>query len=201
MPEKVELNLSGEIIKTKLSTLKKIPGSILDDVASGRSFTAVDDDGRIEIATDSEVFQAALKYVESDRTWLPSAKKGSKIQRDLVETEIRKWRLDKGLAKPAVLLTKVAKDFQEKVLNVEPQLPPGVDNRALMLWRKRGPAKLSDICMHAMVPINFEDGKYTIHCSKAGGMWCQSIIPSGASNGYQVDALTQQVNRTVVSDG
>mgnify|MGYP007125259640 CR=1 FL=1 len=69
------------------------------------------------ISTEPEVFKAALKYVESDRTWLPSAKKGSKVHRDLVETEIRKWRLDKGLANPAVLLTRIAKEYQERVLN------------------------------------------------------------------------------------
>lgn len=131
LPAELELNVGGEIFCTKLATLKRIPGSILDDVVSGRAQTAVDDDGRIMIRTEPEVFKAALKYVESDRTWLPSAKKGSKVHRDLVETEIRKWRLDKGLANPAVLLTRIAKEYQERVLNQEPSLYPGSDNRAL----------------------------------------------------------------------
>lgn len=166
IPAEVELNVSDEIVRTKLSTLKKITGSIVDEIVSGKHFTAVDDAGRIAIAADPEVFKAALKYVESDRTWLPSAKKGSKVHRDLVETEIRKWRLDKGLARPSVLQTDIAKEFQDKVLNQEPPLQPGADNRALKFWRERGPYKLSDMCLHAMVPIDFENGKYRIDCQK-----------------------------------
>lgn len=83
-----------------------------------------------------------LAYLKKDRAWLPSIKKGSKVKRDLVETEIRKWRVDIGLAKPSTLTTKVAREFQE-VLNTEPNGMYCSDRRAIEMWRARGPIKLS----------------------------------------------------------
>ena len=37
LPAELELNVGGEIVCTKLAILKRIPGSILDDVVSGRA--------------------------------------------------------------------------------------------------------------------------------------------------------------------
>lgn len=64
-----------------------------------------------------------LEFLKQHRTWLPS-NKGSKIRRDLAETEIRKWQVDKGLASPSVLTTKVAQEMQ-KIFDSDPDLSAG----------------------------------------------------------------------------
>ena len=71
----------------------------------------MDDEGRAVINSQPEIFEAMLTYIQKDRAWLPSVKKGNQVKRELVETEIRKWRVDVGLARPSVLITKVARDF------------------------------------------------------------------------------------------
>lgn len=49
-----------------------------------------------------------LNYIMHDRAWLPEDKE----QRSLVEAEIKRFGLDKGLAKPSTLCTRVAQQFQ-----------------------------------------------------------------------------------------
>ena len=90
------------------------------------------------IDSDVEAVKDMLEYLRQHRTWLPS-KKGPKIRRDQAETEIRKWGVDKGLARPSVLTTKLAQDFQ-KILNSEPTKPPMAPdtphwNKLLQIWK------------------------------------------------------------------
>ena len=80
-----------------MKILQRIKGSVLDDVFSGKIFAKVDQHHRPMIDCDQNVFKDMLEYLRLHRTWLPS-KKGPKIRRDLVETEIRKWGVDKGLS-------------------------------------------------------------------------------------------------------
>lgn len=43
LPFSVKMNVKSQIIETELSTLKKIKGSILDNVFSGKTMVAVDE--------------------------------------------------------------------------------------------------------------------------------------------------------------
>ena len=81
-----------------------------------------------------------LKYLQEDRTWLPPAE--DEVMRDLVETEIRKWRVDVGLARPSVLTTKVAKEFQA-ILDSEPDMSFCRDKSSLITWKEIRPISLS----------------------------------------------------------
>jgi hypothetical protein len=102
-----------------------------------------------------------LRFLKEHRAWLPSAKKGTRIKRDLTETEIRKWRVDVGLSKPSVLMTQVAKDLQ-KVYNQEPDMNFCDSQGALEKWREFGPVRLSWIAQHARVPIDLDDEKHEL---------------------------------------
>ena len=77
---------------------------------SGKIYAKIDYLKRPIIDSDIEAFKDMLEYIRLHRTWLPS-KKGPKIKRDLAETEIRKWGVDKGLAQPSVLTTNIAREF------------------------------------------------------------------------------------------
>ena len=140
LPENVHINVNGSIIETKLKVLRKFDKSILADIFSGRTYTSVDENGYAIIDSDPESFQNMLKYIEEDRAWLPPNDQHAK--RELVETEIRKWQVDCGLAKPSTLLTKAAIDFQT-VLNNEPDVSLCDTKDALQAWQKLGPMKLS----------------------------------------------------------
>ena len=107
MATSVQLNVGGKVVETELSTLTRIEGSLLADIFRGQAFAPVDEFGRPVIDTRPDVFQDMLQYIRKDRAWLPSASRG-KIFRSLVEAEIRKWRVDIGLASPSVLTTKAA---------------------------------------------------------------------------------------------
>ena len=105
MPDLVTMNVRGKLIETKLEVLSRIKDSVLADVFTGKVYQAVDEKGLPLIDSHPEAFEDMLRFVKEHRAWLPSAKKGTKIKRDLCETEIRKWRVDVGLAKPSVLMT------------------------------------------------------------------------------------------------
>ena len=65
-----------------------------------------------------------------DRTWLPK----NEDDRSLAEKEIKNLGLDKGLAKPSTLTTKVAEDFQ-RVLDSDPDVSHCLNKAALDLWK------------------------------------------------------------------
>lgn len=142
LPENLTLNVRGKFIETKLEILNRIQGSVLADIFTGKVYSAVDDKGLPVIDSQPEPFEDMLRFLKEHRTWLPSAKKGTKIKRDLAETEIRKWRVDVGLAKPSVLMTQVARDLQ-KVYNTEPDFSFCDSKGAMEKWRQYGPVKLS----------------------------------------------------------
>ena len=73
-----------------------------------------------------------------------------------MENEIRKWRVDVGLARPSVLTTKAAQDLQ-RLLSTEPDTSHCVDKKALKKWRELGPIRLSEIAMHSLVPLDLDD--------------------------------------------
>lgn len=161
LPETIDLNVQGKIVSTKLDILTKIKGSVLRDVFTGQVQTAVDQKGRPVIDSKPETFEDMLRFVKEHRAWLPSAKKGTKVKRDLAETEIRKWRVDVGMARPSIFTTQVAKDLQ-KVLNTEPDMSKCDCQGALEKWKERGPIKLSWIAQYSNEPINLDDEKHML---------------------------------------
>lgn len=62
-PNIVELNVGGEFMTTKLSTLTKDPGSLLCDVFSGKATVEKDKDGRYFIDCDGDVFWLILEFL------------------------------------------------------------------------------------------------------------------------------------------
>ena len=92
----VELNVRGEIIRTSLASLTKIRESRLAEVFCGKIELGQDKDCRVFIDSDADVFRHVLNYLSFDRTWLPP--KEDITMRNLVEAEIKRWGLDKGLA-------------------------------------------------------------------------------------------------------
>ena len=136
----VKLSVGGQLLEIELKLLTKISGSILKDLFTGKIVAAVDDEGQIVIDSEPEHFKEMLKYLREDRTWLPPAE--DEVMRDLVETEIRKWRVDVGLARPSVLTTKVAKEFQA-ILNSKPDMNFCRDKSSLITWNEVGPISLS----------------------------------------------------------
>ena len=79
-------------------------------------------------------------------------------------------------------------------MDKEPPLQPGADKRALKLWQQKGPYKLSDMCLHAMVPIDFENGKYRIECKALSEMnyRVQQIVEIGQQGSGMVPDATRQ---------
>ena len=92
----VELNVRGETIRTSLASLTKISDSRLAQVFCGKIELGHDKNGRVFIDSDADVFRHVLNFLSFDRTWLPP--KEDITMRNLVEAEIKRWGLDKGLA-------------------------------------------------------------------------------------------------------
>lgn len=63
LPEQIKLNVSGNIIETKLQVLRKIDRSILADIFNGKTYTSVDEKGNPIIDSDPEAFSHMLKYI------------------------------------------------------------------------------------------------------------------------------------------
>ena len=105
----IELNVRGEMIRTSLASLTKISESRLAEVFCGKIELGHDLAGRVFIDSDAEVFRHVLNYLSFDRTWLPPEE--DITMRNLVEHEIKRWGLDKGLSKPSTLTTDIAKEF------------------------------------------------------------------------------------------
>ena len=111
--------MRGDIIATELETLKKIRGSKLEWMFSGKFVLEKDLDGAIKLDFDPDIFKHVINYLESDRTKLPP--NTNPVLRKKVMDDIKESGLDKGLAKSDSLTTQSAVDFQ-KVLNCKPDL-------------------------------------------------------------------------------
>lgn len=173
LPEVVKLNVKGQIIESELSTLKKIKGSILDDVFSGRILTAVDAQNQPCIDSNPQAFADMIEFLKQHRAWLPS-KKGSKVRRDLAETEIRRWKVDKGLASPSVLTTQIAQNLQ-KIYNSMPDLSECENQQNVTRWMELGPVKLSWIAQYATQPIDLDDDRHILMVRDEDGTKCWTV--------------------------
>lgn len=71
--EAVKLQMGGQVIETKKSILRKITGSQLAFMFSGKFELEKNMNGTISLDEDPEVFKHVLTYLESDRTVLPTA--------------------------------------------------------------------------------------------------------------------------------
>ena len=120
LPDTIKLNVDGKEIETDLKILTSINGSVLKDIFKGNIFCKVDSESRPILNAPLEPFKDMLEYLKHHRCWLPS-KKGSKIRRDLAETEIRRWRVDKGLGSPGSLMVSKVQEMQ-KILNSPPDM-------------------------------------------------------------------------------
>lgn len=145
-PETVALNLKGSIFYASLAALKSIKGSVLKAMFTGKKAFDCDENGRPIIDCDLDVFKHVHTYLVKDRTELP---RNAKL-RFKVESFIKDYGLDKGLASPGVLTTKVAKEIQ-KLYDAEPDMShcEEADRGALVAWKKLGPVKLSWIAMNS----------------------------------------------------
>lgn len=169
-PDAIELSCRGVVIATSLKILKKIRGSKLEQIFSGKVAHGYDKYGRTFLDIDPAVFHHVLNYLSHDRTLLPPAE--DSMMRKLVETEIEVLGLDKGLASPATLTTNVAKELQA-IYNTKPCSSRWNILPALQIWNKKGPVKLSWIAENASVPIDLDDSKHKLHnyTTKEGSHW------------------------------
>ena len=71
--EAVKLQMGGQVIETKKSILRKITGSQLAFMFSGKFELEKNMNGTISLDEDPAVFKHVLAYLESDRTVLPMA--------------------------------------------------------------------------------------------------------------------------------
>ena len=103
-----------------------------------------DQDGRAFFDIDPQAFKNMLNYIMHDRAWLPEDKE----QRSLVEAEIKRFGLDKGLAKPSTLCTCIAQQFQQ-VLDSPPVFDHAETDKVLEKWKTLSPIKLSWIALNS----------------------------------------------------
>ena len=101
--------MRGDIISTELDTLKKIRGSKLEWMFSGKFVLEKDLEGAIKLDFDPTVFKNVLRYVESDRTVLPPLT--NPTLRKKVVDEIKESGLDKGLSRSESLTLPGAVEF------------------------------------------------------------------------------------------
>ena len=93
-----------------LIILRKIRGSKLAKLFSegdeeiGLDFVDIDEDGKIKFDVPLEVFRHIMHYIKWDRAILPDCEMMHTCVIDL----IRKLELDRGLARPYSLTTKIA---------------------------------------------------------------------------------------------
>ena len=104
--DSIEISCRGEVVVTSLALLKKIPGSVLEQMLSGKLVHGYDKEGRPFFNIDKAIFHHIIDYLRNDRTCLPPAE--DHTVRKLVETEIIILGLEKGLAAPDSLMTCLA---------------------------------------------------------------------------------------------
>jgi hypothetical protein len=158
----IELSCRGEPLIASLKTLKKIRGSRLEQMLSGKVELSYNKEGKIFLDYDRQEVIDILNYCKSDRTWLPDA--ANKTRRAQAEANIKRLGLDKGLTTPSTLMTNLAKEYQ-KVLDTEPNFEHFDSKAGLELWKKHGPVKLSWLALYSTVPVDLDDEKFKIDYS------------------------------------
>lgn len=103
----IEISCRGEVITTSMALLKKIRGSQLEQMMSGKVAHGYDKAGRPFFNIEKAVFQHIIDYLRSDRQRLPPAQDATLLRS--VEADIVILSLEKGLATPHTLTTKLAK--------------------------------------------------------------------------------------------
>ena len=151
--QKVQLNVRGEMIKTELTTLTKVKGSTLAAMFSKKIQHEKDKAGSIRLDEDPVAFKHMVKYLESNRNELPSP---DDPIRSATEEMIRDFGVDKGLARPDTLTTKVGQEFQ-KILYTAPEFGKIKNKKALDKWRALQPINLSELSLMSGIAIDLDD--------------------------------------------
>lgn len=136
-----------------------------------------------------------LDFLKNNRAWLPS-KKGPKVRRDLAETEIRRWQVDKGLASPSVLTTQIAYKLQN-IYNTMPDLSECESQNNSSKWIKLGPIRLSWIAQYATRPIDLDDDKHILVVREEDGTKCWSIEnkQGGSISSFEESSLIRSIDK------
>ena len=96
----------------------------------------------IFIDRDPELFEHVLKFLRSDRTYLP--RDVSQDVKNLIETELRYWKLDKGLIKMYNYATESAQ-ILNNILEAVPEIDSSKNQKSLEKWKSLEPISIEDI--------------------------------------------------------
>lgn len=110
--------------------------------------------GPIYVDRDPEIFNYVLKYLRSDRKFIP--KNVTQDVSSQIEFEIKYWGLDKGLARIDTLTNVDDIKKIEDILATVPKIDPKNQHISLKNWKKFQPLTINEILEKSDKPIDFD---------------------------------------------
>ena len=94
----VPLSVGGKDFVVGRHTLLSVEESVLAELFSGNAYLEKMKDGKVFLDRDPVVFEHLIRYLRSERSFVP--RDLSSDMKNLLHLEFKYWKVDNGLLKP-----------------------------------------------------------------------------------------------------
>ena len=186
----LDLIVGGQKFTVGRNLLVSIKGSKMSELFNNMHHLKMVEGDQIFLDRDPEAFNNVLRYLRTNRKFLPSDT--DQNLRKLVELEIKYWEVNKGLSNSLI-----ESDLQRKIeelLNSVPNVNPQKQQKSLQNWKKLGPLSIQDYLDNIEEPLDFNgtDFEFKQVINEKGSKWLGQFRKG--------TDISHGINRMVFSD-
>lgn len=176
--------------------LLSVEGSLMSNMVQNKNTYRNLVNGAIFIDRDPMIFEHVIKFLRSDRTYLPRGV--SEDVKTEIEDEVRYWKLEKGLIKMYNYASPSA-EVLNNILQQAPVIDPSKNQKSLEVWKKMVPLTIEDIVKESDDKVEIDDDLQEVKKMKFKNYIVMGQFRRGTN---RVDGIARRIfDSTLIQEG